>query len=76
MLDKLEERNKILEKTIQLANTSDEDLEKMSFREKQKVFKAKTSLCKKVWDSSKGTYKKKVYKAKVKKADKVGVNVK
>lgn len=44
--------------------------------EKQKVFKAKTSLCKKVWDSSKGTYKKKVYKAKVKKADKVGVNVK
>lgn len=53
MLDKLEERNKKLEKTIQLANTSDEDLEKMSFREKQKVFKAK-----------------------VKKADKVGVNVK
>lgn len=38
MLDKLEERNKKLEKTIQLANTSDEDLEKMSFREKQKVF--------------------------------------
>ena len=74
MLDKLEERNKKLEKTIQLANTSDEDLEKMSFREKQKVFKAKASLCKIVWDSSKGTYKKKFYKAKVKKADKVGVN--
>lgn len=64
MLDK---RNKKLEEAIKLANTSEEDLEKMNYKEKQKVFKAKSSLCKIVWDSSKGTYKK---------ADKVGVNVK
>lgn len=63
MLDK---RNKKLEEAIKLANTSEEDLEKMNYKEKQKVFKAKSSLYKIVWDSSKGTYKK---------ANEVGVNV-
>ena len=35
-----------LNKMIKLANTSDEKLEKMNWKEKQAVYKAKSSLCK------------------------------
>lgn len=54
---KKKEKNKELEELINLANTSDEDLKKMNYRDKQKVYKAKNRLCKKFWDSSKGTYR-------------------
>ena len=54
-----EKKLKKLQETIKLAETSDKKLEKMSWKEKQKVFKAKSSLCKVVWNSSeKGTYRK------------------
>ena len=46
----------MIQELINLANTSDKDLSKMNFKEKQKVFKAKNQLCNKFWDSSKGTY--------------------
>ena len=50
---------KKLKETVDLANTSDKKLEKMSWKEKQKVYKAKSSLCRVVWNSSEqGTYKK------------------
>ena len=49
---------KKLEELIKYANTSDKKLEKMSYKEKQKVFKAKNSLCNLAWNSSKnGTYR-------------------
>lgn len=47
---------KELDNLIRLANTSDEDLRKMNFKDKQKVYKAKNRLCIRSWDSSKGTY--------------------
>lgn len=51
------DENKIkLNKLIQLANTSDKKLSKMNYKEKQKVYKAKSSLGKLKYDSSKGTY--------------------
>lgn len=56
MLDKLKDEKEKLQKLIDLANTPDEEIEKMSFKDKQKVFKAKNQLCHKCWDSSKGTY--------------------
>lgn len=59
MLDKYKKRQAMLEELINLANTSDEDLEKMDYREKQKVYKSKNILCRRIWDSSKGTYRKK-----------------
>lgn len=51
MFDKEKERKEKLEKLIKLTNTSDEDLAKMNFKEKQAVFKAKNSLCKIVFVS-------------------------
>lgn len=65
MLDREKERQELLKKTLKLANTSDEELAKMSFREKQAVFKAKNSLIKIAFVSrdknGKGiTYRKKV----------------
>lgn len=53
-------KNKIkaLEETIKLANTPDKKIDKMNYKEKQKVYKAKSSLCKLVWNSNKhGTYR-------------------
>lgn len=67
MKDKMKTRSEKLQELIKLANTSDKDLSKMSYKEKQKVFKAKNQLCNKVWDSSNGTYvkpKQKVIKNK------------
>lgn len=49
-------RSEKIQELIKLANTSDKDLAKMNYKEKQKVFKAKSQLCNKVWDSSNGTY--------------------
>ena len=50
---------KKLKETVDLANTSDKKLEKMSWKEKQKVYKAKSSLCRVVWNSGEqGTYRK------------------
>ena len=48
---------KKMEELINYANTRDKKLEKMSYKEKQKVFKAKSSLCKLVWNSKNGTYR-------------------
>lgn len=57
MFDKDKDKKEKLEELINLANTPDEELEKMNFRDKQKVYKAKNKLCRKSWDSSKGTYR-------------------
>lgn len=57
MFDKDKDKKEKLEELINLANTPEEELEKMNFRDKQKVYKAKNKLCKKSWDSSKGTYR-------------------
>lgn len=57
MFDKHKDKNENLEESINLANTPEEELEKMTFRDKQKVYKAKNKLCRKFWDSSKGTYR-------------------
>ncbi len=35
-----------IEELIKIANTPEEELSKMSFKEKQKVFSAKNKLCK------------------------------
>lgn len=56
MNDNFKTRSEKLQELIDLANTPDEEIQKMSFRDKQKVFKAKSQLCHKCWDSSKGTY--------------------
>lgn len=45
-----------LTELISLANTSDKKLSKMNYKDKQKVFKAKSNLCKLFHNSSKGTY--------------------
>lgn len=57
MFDKDKDKKEKLEELINLANTPEEELEKMNYRDKQKVYKAKNRLCKKTWDSSKGTYR-------------------
>jgi len=57
MFDKDKDKKEKLEELINLANTPDEELEMMNFRDKQKVYKAKNKLCRKSWDSSKGTYR-------------------
>lgn len=57
MFDKDKDKKEKLEELINLANTPDEELEKMNFRDKQKVYKAKNKLCRKSWDSSNGTYR-------------------
>lgn len=57
MFDKDKDKKEKLEELINLANTPEEELEKMNFRDKQKVYKAKNKLCRKSWDSSKGTYR-------------------
>lgn len=57
MFDKDKDKKEKLEELINLANTPEEELEKMNFRDKQKVYKAKNRLCRKSWDSSKGTYR-------------------
>ena len=57
MFDKDKDKKEKLEELINLANTPEEELEKMTFRDKQKVYKAKNKLCRKSWDSSKGTYR-------------------
>lgn len=56
MDDKFKTKSEKLQELIDLANTPDEEIQKMSFKDKQKVFKAKSQLCHKCWDSSKGTY--------------------
>ena len=56
MKDKMKTKSEKLQELIDLANTPDEELKEMSFKDKQKVFKAKSQLCHKTWDSSKGTY--------------------
>lgn len=56
MKDKMKTRSEKMQELIKLANTSEKDLAKMNYKEKQKVFKAKNQLCSKVWDSSNGTY--------------------
>lgn len=49
-------RHKKLEELTKTANVSDEELQNMSYKDKQKVFKAKNMLCKIVWKSGeKGT---------------------
>ena len=59
MFDKDKEKHEKLEAMIKLAETSDEELAKMNYKEKQQVFKAKNGLCRIVWKSGeKGTYKK------------------
>ena len=56
MKDKMKTRSEKMQELIKLTNTSEKDLAKMNYKEKQKVFKAKNQLCNKFWDSSKGTY--------------------
>lgn len=56
MDDKFKTKSEKLHELIDLANTPDKEIQKMSFKDKQKVFKAKSQLCHKCWDSSKGTY--------------------
>lgn len=56
MNDNFKTKSEKLQELIDLANTTDEEIQKMSFKDKQKVFKAKSQLCHKCWDSSKGTY--------------------
>ena len=56
MKDKIKTKSEKLKELINLANTSDKDLSKMNYKEKQKVFKARNQLCNKFWDSSKDTY--------------------
>lgn len=51
-----EEKLKRLNKLIDLANKTDKQIEKMNYKEKQKVYKAKSSLAKLKYDSSKGPY--------------------
>ena len=46
MKDKMKTRSEKMQELIKLANTSDKDLSKMSYKERQKVFKAKNQLCK------------------------------
>ena len=38
--------NKELQEKIQLASTTNEELKDMSYKDKQKIFKAKNELCK------------------------------
>lgn len=38
-------QDKELKEKIQLANTSDEELVKLNYKDKQKVYKAKNGLC-------------------------------
>ena len=55
------DKRKNLEETIRLANKTDKQISKMNYKEKQKVYKAKSSLCKLVWNSTKyGSFKKKI----------------
>lgn len=51
-----EKRLKKLAERIKLADTPDKKIEKMSFREKQRVYAAKAGLSKIFWTSDKGTY--------------------
>ena len=57
MFDKDKERQEKLEELVDLANTPEEELKKMSYKDKQKVYVAKSRLGRKTWDSSKGTYR-------------------
>ena len=49
-------RQKKLSELVKLANTPEKKIEKMSFKEKQKVYAAKSKLAKTFWNSDKGTY--------------------
>lgn len=51
-------REKKIKELLELANTPDEELEKMNYKEKQAVYRAKSKLCNVVWKSNeKGTFK-------------------
>ena len=50
---------KDLERLIKLANIPEKKINKMNYKGKQKVYKAKSSLCRLLWNSNKqGTYRK------------------
>lgn len=48
---KAQEHQEKLESLIELANTPDDELKKMTFKEKQKVFNAKNKLCRVAWNT-------------------------
>jgi len=60
MFDKLAEKRKKLEDKIKLANSTEKEIAKMDYKEKQKYYKAKASLGKIF--HQKGTYKKEIKK--------------
>lgn len=55
-------KNDKLEHLIDLANKTDEEIEKMNYKEKQKVYKAKSSLGKIVFNSKDKNGNGKTYK--------------
>lgn len=48
MLDEEKEKKEKLEELINLANTSEEELEKINFRDKQKVYKPRIDYVKRL----------------------------
>lgn len=69
MINKLDKRMKKAEDTIKLANTPDKDIEKMDYKQKQKVFKAKSKVMK-IFHVSKGKNDKGITYIKQKNEDK------